>query len=218
MQLCRACDHRCLLGPFVFSSWDLMAWMLLKIFFWWPIMVMPRLRTSLENKDTVKDTRASPRETPAPHGPAQKPRLALLHSPFSTRLVLSSPPGMERLPFPWACPPDKAPVGSRSRITPDRLGGDKINAVKLDSVLVRCPQIIQSERRMDDEPSPFKGFSDVHEKQGSLSAQSQSKGLVYSPQSMHTQPAVCVSLSLPSHCHRNLCPAAPRLWTGNKAP
>lgn len=54
MLVCKAGDQRCLLGPFVFSSWDLMAWMLLKIFFWWPIMVMPRLRTSLENKDTVR--------------------------------------------------------------------------------------------------------------------------------------------------------------------
>lgn len=50
----QSCDQRCLLGPFVFSSWDLMAWILLKIFFWWPIMVMPRLRTSLEIKDTIR--------------------------------------------------------------------------------------------------------------------------------------------------------------------
>lgn len=32
--VCRAGDQRCLLGPFVFSSWERMAWMLLKIFFW----------------------------------------------------------------------------------------------------------------------------------------------------------------------------------------
>lgn len=54
MRVCKFGDQRCLLGPFVFSSWDRMAWMLLKIFFWWPIMVMPRLRTSLGNKDTVR--------------------------------------------------------------------------------------------------------------------------------------------------------------------
>lgn len=77
LQVCKSDDQRCLLGPFVFSSWDLMAWMLLKIFFWWPIMVMPRLRMSLENKDTVRHpkgwtwTEALLLPMYAPHGPAQ---------------------------------------------------------------------------------------------------------------------------------------------------
>lgn len=80
-------------------------------------------------------------------------------------------------------------------IAPDRLVGDKIDALKLDSVLARCPQITQSERRMGDEPSPLKSFPDVHEKQGSVSAQSRSKGPTYSPQSMHMT-ALCLHLSI----------------------
>lgn len=112
------CDQRCLLGPFVFSSWDLMAWMLLRIFFWWPIMVMPRLRTSLGNKDTVKDTCARPQGhncTPGTqlHPRDQKP------GPGSSPLAHQHKAGPEE--GPWASSqgqrgchslgnPDKAPV------------------------------------------------------------------------------------------------------------
>lgn len=39
--------QRCRRGPWVLVSWALMVWMLLRIFFWWPIRVMPRARTSL---------------------------------------------------------------------------------------------------------------------------------------------------------------------------
>ena len=31
-------------------SWAFMVWMLPRIFFWWPMRVMPRARTSLERK------------------------------------------------------------------------------------------------------------------------------------------------------------------------
>lgn len=112
LQLCRACDQRCLLGPFVFSSWDLMAWMLFKIFFWWPIMVMPRLRTSLQNKTLSKTPVPLPRETPAPLG---QPRSPCLFSTcpaqgWSSHGPMDILPGTERMSFPWACPADKAPV------------------------------------------------------------------------------------------------------------
>lgn len=193
MRVCKAGNQRCLLGPFVFSSWDRMAWMLLKIFFWWPIMVMPRLRTSLENKNTVRHPsgldlcQAPERHCSSPRAhPRDQPRglcRAPLHLPISTRLLLrvqGHPPGTERLPFPWAHPPDRTVTAlgsSRSGrgITLGRLAGGKVNALKLDSVLVGCSQITQSERRMDDEPSPLKSFPDAHEKQGLVSAQSHSK-------------------------------------------
>lgn len=51
---------------------------------------------------------------------------------------------------------------------------------------------------MDDEPSPLKSFPDVHGKQGSVAAQSPSKGPKYSPHSMHDNP-LSVSLHLPFH-------------------
>lgn len=89
MWVCEAGDQRCLLGPFVFSSWDRMAWILLRIFFWWPIMVMPRLRMSLENKDTVRQS------TRWPHG-HRNTAPPCMHTPWTG-------PG----PFPWlfsVCP------------------------------------------------------------------------------------------------------------------
>lgn len=39
--------QRCRWGPWVLVSWALMVWMLPRIFFWWPMRVMPRARTSL---------------------------------------------------------------------------------------------------------------------------------------------------------------------------
>lgn len=39
--------QRCRWGPWVPVSWALMVWMLPRIFFWWPMRVMPRARTSL---------------------------------------------------------------------------------------------------------------------------------------------------------------------------
>lgn len=108
--VCRAGDQRCLLGPFVFSSWERMAWMLLRIFFWWPIMVMPRLRTSLEKKGTVRKPRGWPHRDTAPdcvHSP-WTPRLFLLQGPWA------SGPEKERLSFSMAQPPDSL-RGSRSK-------------------------------------------------------------------------------------------------------
>lgn len=112
MWLCRAHDQRCLLGPFVFSSWDLMAWMLLKIFFWWPIMVIPRLRTSLGNKDTVKDTCSRPQGDNCTPWTSPGTCAWLFTCPsaqgWSCWGSMGTLPGTERLPFPWACPPDEA--------------------------------------------------------------------------------------------------------------
>lgn len=117
MWVCEAGDQRCLLGPFVFSSWDRMAWILLRIFFWWPIMVMPRLRMSLENKDTVRQSSCPQKYSSSLHAhPLDQPRtlpLALLRLPLSTRLPkgpMTRSPGKERLSFPLAQPPDRAAV------------------------------------------------------------------------------------------------------------
>lgn len=154
MWVCEAGDQRCLLGPFVFSSWDRMAWILLRIFFWWPIMVMPRLRMSLENKDTVRQSMGWPhahRDTAPPcmHTPRTSPGpLSWLFSICPSAQGCLGPvtcsTGKERLSFPLAQSPDRAAVtaggGAGARGTArDRLVGDKIDALKLDSVLVRCP-------------------------------------------------------------------------------
>lgn len=85
-------------------------------------------------------------------------------------------------------------VGARA-IAPDRLVGDKINALKLDSVLVRCPQITWSERQTDDELLCSKASLMCVRNKDPYQLNITAKAPTTAPNQCTRQPSACISPS-----------------------
>lgn len=98
-------------------------------------------------------------------------------------------------------PPDSLGGAGARAIAPDRLVGDKINALQLDSVLVRYPQIIWSERQTDDEFLCLEASLTSVETRIHISSMPQQRPQLQPPISAHDSP---LPASLHVHFHQFL--------------
>lgn len=84
-------------GPWVPVSWALMVWMLPRIFFWWPMRVIPKARTSLRRKGGAEQLGLGGWE---PWGQGYTHALELPASSAAPHPVLVSPAHRDRHPSP----------------------------------------------------------------------------------------------------------------------